>query len=58
MNLARSNPELENRELVWKVSDQTTLEGPFWSKNTNELKTRVSRGVSDRRVYAWSAKGS
>ncbi|GEM_PF-6974698 len=28
------------------------------SKNTNELKTRVSRGVSDRRVYACFAKGS
>ncbi len=28
------------------------------SKNTNELKTRVSRGVSDRRVYALFAKGS
>ena len=28
------------------------------SKNTNELKTRVSRGVSDRRVYAYFAKGS
>ena len=31
---------------------------PVVSKNTNELKTRVSRGVSDRRVYAWFAKGS
>ena len=26
------------------------------SKNTNDLKTLVSRGVSDRRVYAWFAK--
>ena len=28
------------------------------SKNTNELKTRVRRDVSDRRVSAWFAKGS
>ena len=27
------------------------------SKNTNELKTRVGRGVSDRRNLAWFAKG-
>ena len=32
--------------------------GLLVSKNTNELKTRVSRGVSDRRVYACFAKGS
>ena len=31
---------------------------PVVSKNTNELKTRVRRDVSDRRVYAWFANGS
>ena len=31
---------------------------PVVSKNTNELKTRVSQGASDRRVYARFAKGS
>jgi len=29
MNLARSNPKIENRELVEKVSDQTTLDEPL-----------------------------
>ena len=33
-------------------------EKPVLSKNTNELKSRVSRGVSDRRAYAYFAKGS
>ena len=40
--------------------DSSAVKGlsPVLSKNTNELKTRVSRGISDRRVYAYFANGS
>jgi len=45
MNLARSNPELENRELVLRVSDQTTLDGSMICPRRFRSRTGLGRSL-------------
>jgi len=45
-------------KLMMLSAEETLATKPVLSKNTNKLKTHVSRGVSDRRVYACFAKGT
>jgi len=53
MNLARSNREVENRELVLKVRDQTTLDESFAERSEGFPKPAAMKLLMGGSSWNW-----